>query len=242
MRRTLRRGLRAMRDLTVGTREPPIMTQIIRRDERSQTFMSAVAYIDYERIPGDVVEFGVFTGLSLAQLAQGHLFDPKGMERRFIGFDSFEGLPPSTEAHARWQPADCAVNHGWHPRLPIGAKVTPEVTRELFAACRLPPPLLHVGAFSDTVGRLVPADISQIALVHFDCDLYESTREALEASAPALQDGAMLMFDDWFHYRGNPRKGQARAFGEFLSKHPEWTASPYRSYATFCQAFVISRQ
>ena len=31
---------------------------------------------------------------------------------------------------------------------------------------------------------------------------------------PALQDGAMVMFDDWFHYRGNPRKGQSRAFSE----------------------------
>src|SRR5262249_17403532 len=95
VRSTLRRGLRAVRDLLVGNGQPPIMTQIIRRDPRSETFMSAVAYIDYERIPGDVVEFGVFTGLSLAQFAQGHLFDPKGMERRFVGFDSFEGLPAS---------------------------------------------------------------------------------------------------------------------------------------------------
>ncbi len=241
MRRGLRRGLRAVRDLVIGNGEPPIMTQIIRRDPRSSTFLCAVDYINYEGIPGDVVEFGVFTGLSLALFAQGHGFDPKGMERRFIGFDSFEGLPASADPHARWQPADCAINHGWHPRLPIGGKVTPDVTRDLFAACELPPPVLHVGAFTDTVTRAVPAEIPAIALVHFDCDLYESTRDALEASAPALQDGAMLMFDDWFHYRGNPHKGQARAFGEFLSNHPEWTVSPYRAYATFCQAFVISR-
>jgi O-methyltransferase len=242
VRQTLRRALRVVRGFVIGNGEPPMMTQIIRRDPRSETFMSAISYIDYECIPGDVVEFGVFTGLSLALLAQGHLFDPKGMERRFVGFDSFEGLPASADAHARWQPKDCAVNHGWHPLLPIGGRVTPQVTRELFAACALPPPLLHVGAFSDTVPRAVPAEIPAIALVHFDCDLYESTRDALAAAAPALQDGAMLMFDDWFHYRGNPRKGQSRAFGEFLAQHPEWTASPYRSYATFCQAFVLSRQ
>jgi hypothetical protein len=241
VRQTLRRGLRAVRDLVVGNGEPPIMTQILRRDPRSETFMSAIAYVDYEGIPGDVVEFGVFTGLSLVQFAQGHLFDPKGIERRFVGFDSFEGLPASAEAHARWQPKDCAINHGWHPLLPIGGRVTPQVTQDLFAACELPPPVLHVGAFSDTVGHAVPAEIPAIALVHFDCDLYESTRDALTAAAPALQDGAMLMFDDWFHYRGNPRKGQARALGEFLAQHPDWVASPYRSYATFCQAFVLSR-
>jgi O-methyltransferase len=241
VRTAIRRGLRVVRDFAIGAGEPPIMSQIIRRDARSQTFMSAIDYINYERVAGDVVEFGVFTGLSLAQFTQGHLFDTKGMERRFVGFDSFEGLPPSAEAHARWQPADCAINHGWHPLLPIGGRVTADVTRDLFAACGLPAPLLHIGPFTDTAPRAVPAQIAAIALVHFDCDLYESTRDALAAVGPALQDGAMLLFDDWFHYRGNPRKGQARAFGEFLAAHPEWTASPYRSYATFCQAFVISR-
>jgi hypothetical protein len=226
----------------MGRVDPPVMTQIIRRDPRSQTFMNAIEYVDYEAIQGDVVEFGVFTGLSLAQFAQGHLFDPKGVQRRFIGFDSFDGLPPSVDAHARWQPADCAVNHGWHPLLAVGGRVTADVTRELFAACALPPPILHVGPFADTVRCVVPSAISAIALVHFDCDLYESTLQALEGCAPALQDGAMLMFDDWFHHRGNPRKGQARAFGEFLADHGEWTALPYRTYSTFAQAFVISRQ
>ena len=120
--------------------------------------------------------------------------------------------------------------------------MTPEVTRDLFAACGLPPPALHIGAFSETVSRAVPAEVAAVALVHVDCDLYESTRDVLSALAPALQDGAMVMFDDWFHYRGNPGKGQARAFGEFLAAHPEWIASPYRSYATFCQAFILSRQ
>ena len=87
---------------------------------------------------------------------------------------------------------------------------------------------------------MVPATYPAIALVHFDCDLYESTRDALALAAPALQDGAMLMFDDWFHYRGNPRKGQARAFAEFLDQHPQWVSVPYRSYSTFCQAFILS--
>ena len=241
MKNVIRRGLRAVRDFAIGNGEAPIMTQVIRRDPRSTTFLNAIDYINYERIEGDVVEFGVFTGLSLALFAQGHRFDPKGMDRRFIGFDSFEGLPPSADAHARWQAADCAVNHGWHPRLAIGGKVTPEVTRDLFAACELPEPELHIGAFTDTIAKVIPSRHAAIALAHFDCDLYESTRDALDASAPAFQDGTMLMFDDWFHYRGNPRKGQARAFHEFLARHPEWTASPYRSYATFCQAFVMSR-
>jgi O-methyltransferase len=242
VRQLVRRGARLVRDVTIGRDEQPLTTQIIRRDARSSTFLCAIDYINYEAVPGDVFEFGVFTGLSLAQFAHGHRFDPKGMERRFVGFDSFAGLPPASEAHARWRPADCAVNHSWHPLLATGARVTPEVTRDLFAACGLQAPDLHVGAFAETVARVVPSQYSAIALLHLDCDLYESTRDALERCAVALQDGVMVMFDDWFHYRGNPRKGQSRAFNEFLDAHPEWTASPYRSYATFCQAFILSRR
>ena len=218
------------------------MSQIIRRDARSSTFFCAIDYINYEKIAGDVLEFGVFTGLSLSLFAQGHKFDPKGMSRRFVGFDSFEGLPPSGEEHARWKPTDCAKNHGWHPILPPGGPVTPKVTEDLFAACGLDPPALHIGPFTATIRPVVPAVYSQVALMHFDCDLYESTREALECTAPALQDGAMLLFDDWFHYRGHPGKGEARAFGEFLAAHPEWQSSQYRSYGTFCNAFILSRR
>ena len=240
MKHYLRHAARTMRDLTIGAEEVPIMSQMIRRDARTPTFFSALDYINYERVPGDVVEFGVYTGMSLAIFAQGHAFDPKGMNRRFVGFDSFEGLPASAEVHARWQPRDCALNHSWHPRLAIGAPVTPAVTLDLFAACGLEPPALHAGPFTETIGRVVPSTYPEVALVHVDCDLYESTRDALTLVAPALQDGAMLMFDDWFHYRGNPHKGQARAFAEFLDQHPQWTSLPYRSYATFCQAFILS--
>lgn len=218
------------------------MAQIIRRDPRSPTFFAAIEYINYERVPGAIVEFGVFTGLSLAEFAQGHAFDNKGMERRIVGFDSFEGLPASAEEHARWQRTDCAVNHSWHPMIPIGARVTPSVTQDLFAACGLTPPALHIGPFAATIGRVVPSTYPAIALVHFDCDLYESTSDALTLASPAFQDGAMLMFDDWFHYRGHPEKGQTRAFSEFLKQHPEWTAVPYRSYSTFCRAFILSKR
>jgi hypothetical protein len=240
--RQLRRGLRVARDLAIGRGELPIMTQLIRRDERSSTFFHAIEYINYERVAGDIVEFGVFTGVSLALLAQGYGFDPKGMDRRVLGFDSFEGLPPSAEEHARWHTGACSTTVTWHPLVPEGSRVTPDITRALFAACNLPAPELHVGPFDTTAPPLFRSVHTEVALVHLDCDLYESTRGALDAVAPALQDGSVLLFDDWFHYRGNPQKGEARAFHEFLAAHPEWQAVHYRTYATFCNAFILSRR
>lgn len=235
--RAIRRARRA-----AGYETRDVMSQLAARDPRWTTFCRAVEYVDYEAVPGDIVEFGVFTGISLALLAKAHALDPKGIDRRVGGFDSFEGLPGSNEQHARWQPGDCSANHSWHPLLDVGDPVTPDVTRQLFDICGLEAPLLHVGTFDRTLPAAFPAVHRQVALAHFDCDLYESTRDALAAIAPALEDGAMLLFDDWFHYRGHPGKGEARAFSEFLAAHPEWGAVQYQPYATFCNSFILHRR
>jgi hypothetical protein len=231
---------RARRAAGYDTRD--VISQMAARDPRWATFCRAIEYVNYEAVPGDIVEFGVFTGMSLALLAKASSFDPKGMDRRIAGFDSFEGLPGSNETHARWQPGDCSSNHSWHPLLQVGDTVTPDVTRRLFDVCGLEAPLLHAGPFEETLCNAFPSAHRHVALAHFDCDLYESTRDALSAISPVLQDGAMLLFDDWFHYRGHPGKGEARAFHEFLAGHPEWGAVQYQPYATFCNSFILHRR
>lgn len=235
--RAIRRARRA-----AGYETRDVMTQMIVRDPRWTTFCRAVEYVNYEAVPGDIVEFGVFTGISLALLSKAHSFDPKGMTRKVAGFDSFRGLPGSHEAHARWQPGDCSSNHSWHPLLRVDDPVTPEATLSLFEACALDAPVLHVGSFDTTLPVAFPEVHARVALVHVDCDLYESTRNALAAVAPVLQDGAVVLFDDWFHYRGHPEKGESRAFSEFLAAHPEWGAVQYQPYATFCNSFILHRR
>jgi hypothetical protein len=236
---------RAMRSVGRRLVPPPplgVMDDIIRHDARADTFFRAIEYVNYEAVPGDIVECGVFGGLSLAEFAKAMTFDPQGMTRAVIGIDSFEGLPAETEPHARWREGDCAVTHGWHPLARAGEPASAELVRRVFAECGLDAPTLHVGRFGEVMPQVIGSEVRAIALLHVDCDLYESARDALHYAAPVLQDGAMIMFDDWFHYRGHPDKGEARAFGEFLAAHPEWQAVPWRSYATFCQAFILVRR
>jgi O-methyltransferase len=237
----LRRAVRKAKRIT-GVGQPSLIAQLIRRDVRSTTFFDAIEFINYERIEGDIVECGVFGGVSLALLAKGATFDPKGMSRQIVGIDSFDGLPTSADDHARWQPGDCATMHSPHPLLTVGERVTPETTRALFVLCELAPPVIHVGRFDAVLPTVVPSQHPKIALLHVDCDLYESTRDVLNGVAPALQDGTMVLFDDWFHYRGNPRRGEARAFSEFVSAHPEWVAVEWRTYGPFSKAFIFSRR
>lgn len=238
----LSRWLRAAGRRLVPPPTVDTMTRLMRSDARADTFVRALDFVNFERVPGDVVECGVYGGLSLALLGKAATFDPKGMIRRIVGFDTFEGLPASEEVHARWQPGDCARTAAWHPIARPGEQVTAALTRRLFQACGLDAPILHEGRFDRAMPAVIPSTIPAIAVLHVDCDLYESARDVLASAAPALQDGSVLLFDDWFHYRGHRGKGESRAFDEFLGRHPEWEARHWTSYGTFCSAFILSRR
>jgi hypothetical protein len=222
--------------------EAPLISRLLRQDERSPTFVQALDYVNFERVPGDVVEGGVFGGLSLAILAKAATFDPKGMTRRIVGIDTFAGLPASADVHARWAEGDCSHIAVPHPVAEPGEPVTPDLVRRLFLACELQAPTLYQGRFDVVLPDLVPSTHAAIAVLHVDCDLYESTRDLLAGVAPALQDGTIVLFDDWFHYRAHPGKGECRAFQEFLAANPPWTAVHWKSYGTFCNAFILVRR
>lgn len=204
-------------------------------------FERAIDFVNRLDVPGDILEFGVFAGASLALLAHALCQHPRALPRRVVGFDSFKGLPGTHDPHPVWRDGVFAVNEWWHPTLPIGAPATPDAVHDLFRACALPEPTIVDGAFVDTVPRVVPRDVSAASVVHLDCDLYESTRDALAGVAGVLQDGTMLLFDDWFLYHGNPERGEARAFREFLAARPGWGAAHYTSYGLCANAFILYR-
>jgi len=236
----IRRALRKARALVWEAPPEAPIARLARSDPRWPVFSSAIEYINVEGIGGDIVECGVYTGVSLALLAYAQQAqEAPGLARRVVGFDAFEGLPPSQDLHPLWTTGSFSVNTGEHPVLPIGARATPQATRELFALCHLPPPVLEVGWFAETFRR---APCEAIALLHVDCDLYESAVDVLHGAAAALQDGTMVLFDDWFLFKGHPGKGESRAFSEFLAGHPEWDAVPYRTYGTCGRAFILSRR
>ena len=57
-----------------------------------------------------------------------------------------------------------------------------------------------------------------------------------------LSDGALVCFDDWFMYAGDPNQGESHALKEFLEKHPEWQAIQYQTYSVFCNSFIFRRK
>ncbi len=223
----------------------------LRYDARLPFFVNAVQLLNWERVEGDILEFGVGSGRSLALLAllqaenltYWRYGDAACTSRRVLGFDSLEGLPEPGEPHPRWEAGSFSRNYlPGHPALELGQKVTPDALRTLFARCGLPEPTLEIGPFERTIPAAIPSRVPKAALVHVDCDLYESARTVLFGVEPALQDGTLVCFDDWFMYRGSPDKGEARAFREFLEAHPRWRAVPYQTYSVFCRSFILHRR
>ncbi|MSU88079.1 hypothetical protein GE300_00435 [Rhodobacteraceae bacterium 2CG4] len=217
------------------------INEFVLGDDRLAFFKRAMQFIGFEKIEGDVLEFGVYGGRTL--LMMGKLLASAPWFARtpqLVGFDSFAGLAADSEGHGRWTAGDCALNRDpRHPTIALDAPVTPDGVRALFTGLGLTPPRLEVGLFEDTLPAALPTLAPRAALIHIDCDLYEATVTVLDRVAPLLQPGTLIAFDDWFHYRGDPRRGEARAFREFLGAHPGWQAIPYQPYATFCNSFIM---
>lgn len=213
-------------------------------DVRYPAFEKVIRFINYELVDGAVLEFGVYTGRSLAalQIAEDRyrrdsMHTVSGPPRKFYGFDSFQGLYNSN--HPRWTDGSFAKNHSWHPTIKIGETITPDAVKAFFKHINLLEPTIVAGLYDDTLPIFVNAAFGKAAIIHIDCDLYESTLAVLNNVEPMLQQGTILLFDDYYNYKGSPYKGEAAAFKAFQkSCAAHWNFVEYFQYGTFCKAFI----
>ena len=138
---------------------------------------------------GLVLEFGVEKGLSINVLG-------RATGRTVHGFDSFQGLP------AAWagtrEGAGAFDRQGRMPR--VGTNVQ-----------------LHVGWFDATLPAFLAAEPAMVALLHVDCDIYQSTVVIFEQLAGRIGPGTVIVFDEYFNYPGW-QQHEFKAFQEFLER------------------------
>jgi O-methyltransferase len=220
------------------------MDQLL-KDVRYEMCSRAIRFINYELVPGDILEFGVYSGRSLSMFAHAHeqylskVIHKCDLPRKIIGLDSFQGLPIDTDAHPRWSKGMFAKNHSAHPTIGQGEPVTPDAVCTFFSKIGLDKPHVISGEYSSPEVRSQLSAISKaIALVHIDCDLYESTLVALQLVEDMLQEGCIMMFDDWFNYKADSSKGEQKAVNQWLQAS-KWELMPYHPYGTFCMSFIV---
>lgn len=167
---------------------------------------------------GQVLEFGTNNGGSLNYFVSRL---PKTMI--FHGFDCFEGLPEAWDGVPRGSIRGYGMPIELWPNDPnLRAEVLNEYER---TQCMPLPPQpnvhIHSGLFSESlpkylVGGEVPKDIR---LIHFDADLYISTRPILDTLCGQMSYEYYVLFDEF--YSANH---EFRAWREFveLFKLSKW--------------------
>jgi hypothetical protein len=186
-------------------------------------------------VQGDYLEFGVFKGASLlySQQAADALQLPP---MRLLGFDSFEGLPDEPEQNREVF---------YRGQYSCGeAQVRTWLTQNGADWDRI---VLVPGFYDRT---LVPEKkrelgLTKCAVAMLDCDIYSSTKVALEWIDDIIAPGSVVILDDWDAYGDDQtswQDGQRRAMKEH-SQTSRWTFDKLFAYGDGMrggQAFVCS--
>lgn len=209
-----------------------------------RTLALAVEYVHSADVPGDLAEFGTMTGATAVALARAMSYFERQRHRSLSDgsrtlhlFDSFQGLPEPTAAPDR---ESFHVTAGvWKAGSCQGIDA-----RELGRRCRkflLPDQIaVHAGWFCDTAPSF--AAPRGLSLLHLDCDLFQSTVDVLDAcfARGLVQEGAILLFDDWNCNRASPTFGVRRAWAEMCERF-QVEASDGGDYGWGAHKFIVHR-
>ena len=100
------------------------------------------------------------------------------------------------------------------------------------------------GWFEETCNEQTKLEhnMKKAAVVHIDCDLYSSTKTVLTFIESLLVDGTVIIFDDWYNFKGNPNLGEQRAFAEWSEDMTDWAFVQYQKEGPWRNSFIASFQ
>lgn len=192
--------------IPAGYNHSPFLPRVYRGSlDRCLYFLNQLDKV--KSLDGDIVECGVSIGHgALLFTLMGEYLQKM---RDYYGFDSFEGFP---EPVFKDETTPITGKGFWaNP---------PETVIKVLQDGRIPEHIIqeriHLikGWFQDTL----PQYQGNIALLHLDCDLYESYRFALRCLYDKVVPGGIIMFDEYGDRRW---PGASKAIDEFFSDKPE---------------------
>ena len=209
-------AVRGLRDADAAARaiiervEPFTMTS----HERLFGLVQAIRYISRARIPGAIVECGVWRGGS-SMAAVLALQEVKDFERDVLLFDTFAGMSEPTEADKDWRgrSARGRFDHAQRTAKNEWCYASIEDVRANLTSTGYDTRRLQFvqGKVEDTIPGFAPP---QIALLRLDTDWYQSTRHEMTHLYPRLAPGGVLIIDDYGFW-----EGARRAVDEFFESH-----------------------
>jgi O-methyltransferase len=182
--------------------------------ERIFALCEAVRYVHENRIPGDIVECGVWKGGSMMAVAD-TLIGLGDISRNLHLFDTFTGMSPPSEfdVDAAGAPAETLLNSSdKQTQESVLCRAALDVVKQALKTTGYPPDKIKYipGMVEDTIPANAPR---RIALLRLDTDWYESTKHELEHLFPRLAQGGVLIIDDYGHWQG-----AKKAVDEYIDK------------------------
>ncbi|HUI57762.1 MAG TPA: TylF/MycF/NovP-related O-methyltransferase [Bryobacteraceae bacterium] len=198
---------------------------------REEILDLAMQFAAQSKLEGDYLEFGVFRGDTFAMAF--HMARRWGLNNsHFYAFDSFQGLPATAGVDVMGFEQFKEGEMGCTERAFLDNLRRRKVDR---ARVTTIPGWFHETLTRDLQSRL---PIQRASVVWIDCDLHASTVPVLEFLTPYLQTGTVIIFDDWFCYRGDPQRGQQRAWSDWRSTHPWINAVEWHKVGWHGQALI----
>lgn len=158
-------------------------------------------------VEGDIVECGVSIGHGA--LVFSLLSEYIGKRRTYYGFDSFEGFPDPVEKDELTP----ITGRGFWAN-------PPETVLRVLRDGRLSDDFIndHIRLVKGWFNETLPRYEGKIALLHLDCDLYESYSVALNTLYSRVEPNGVIMFDEYNDARW---PGANKAISEFFMDKPE---------------------
>ena len=206
----------------------------------TEAFDRAIEFVTMNQIKGDIVEFGSLEGFTAIIFAK--LMKQYKMHQSLHLFDSFEGFPKITSPVDlnSYEVKDYRV---WTSGGMALDKNIPNLIQERLETL-IPKNSIHIhkGFFSETFHRETLQN--KPAIVHIDCDLYQSAKEVLSKlfQYDLIQDGMMLLFDDYNCGRANPKFGERRALKEVMEENPNYSYSLFYYYGWHGAAVIVHQE
>jgi O-methyltransferase len=202
-----------------GTQDAEIIARVkpytYTTNERIVALTNAIRYLIQAKIPGDIVECGVWRGGSMMAAALA-LKETGHLDRNLYLFDTYEGMSKPTESDVNIAGESAAAKFETMAHSTNGSQwclaALDEVKKNM-ALTGYPNEHLRFvkGRVEDTIPELAPP---AIALLRLDTDWYESTRHELVHLFPRLCVGGVLILDDYGHWQG-----ARKAVDEYLAEN-----------------------
>ena len=234
--------------------DPNVFNKHINRRiwHETNAFRWAAAYLVKNQISGDYLEFGVWKGNSFIE-AFNQIEDYSEMfyspnstlgksdlsvdnifkKMHYHAFDSFEGLSASTSGNEPLQ----YFEGNYKAKEEVFLSNLKEAKVDLARVTTTK------GWFNESLTDEAAKKISlnDVAIAYIDCDLYGPALDSLNFITPFIKTGTILVFDDWFRNKGNPKEGVQGAVLNWLENNSNIYLQHYYSCDTRTTLFIVQK-